>query len=101
MRISDWSSDVCSSDLAAGMNPQETGFLIDIFSKINQNGVTIFVIEHNMNLIMRIADRITVVNFGKRIAVGNPEEIRNNSDVTAAYLGGEGDRKSTRLNSSH
>ncbi len=75
---------------AAGMNPQETNFLSELFLKINDSGVTILIVEHNMNLIMQLAHRITVVNFGKRIADGVPDEIRANTDVIAAYLGGDG-----------
>ncbi|CAM5199785.1 Branched-chain amino acid transport system ATP-binding protein OS=Castellaniella defragrans OX=75697 GN=HNR28_000087 PE=4 SV=1 [Castellaniella defragrans] len=75
---------------AAGMNPQETNFLSELFLEINRGGVTLLIVEHNMNLIMRLAHRITVVNFGKRIADGAPEAIQTNSEVIAAYLGGEG-----------
>jgi ABC-type branched-subunit amino acid transport system ATPase component len=71
------------------MNPQETGFLSELFLTINRSGVTLLIVEHNMNLIMQLANRITVVNFGRRIADGAPEEIRANSEVIAAYLGGD------------
>lgn len=74
---------------AAGMNPQETKFLSDLFLTINRSGVTLLIVEHNMNLIMQLANRITVVNFGRRIADGAPEEIRANREVIAAYLGGD------------
>ena len=75
---------------AAGMNPQETeelgAFIKDIQKKF---GLTIFMIEHHMNLVMGISDRIYVIDFGKQIAEGTPEEIRDNPAVIAAYLGVE------------
>ena len=75
---------------AAGMNPQETEelgvFIKNIQEKFN---LTIFMIEHHMNLVMGISDRIYVIDFGKQIAEGTPEEIRNNPAVIAAYLGVE------------
>jgi branched-chain amino acid transport system ATP-binding protein len=73
---------------AAGMNPQETealgAFIRDIKEKF---GLTVFMIEHHMNLVMEISDRIYVIDFGKRIAEGTPDEVRNNPAVIAAYLG--------------
>jgi len=73
---------------AAGMNPQETdeltAFIHDIRSKFN---LTVFMIEHHMDLVMEISDRIYVLDFGKLIASGVPEEIQNNQRVVDAYLG--------------
>ena len=73
---------------AAGMNPQETDelgeFIVDIKNKFN---LTVFMIEHHMNLVMDISDRIYVLDFGKQIAEGTPEEIQKNPVVIAAYLG--------------
>ena len=73
---------------AAGMNPQETNeltaFIKDIRDKFH---LTVFVIEHHMNLVMDISDRIYVIDFGKLIAKGVPEEIQNNEHVIDAYLG--------------
>ena len=74
---------------AAGMNPQETDELGDFIRRIRDEfGLTIFIIEHHMNLVMRISDRIYVIEFGKQIAEGVPEEIQNNQAVIDAYLGG-------------
>jgi len=73
---------------AAGMNPQETDelgeFIVDIKNRFN---LTVFMIEHHMNLVMDISDRIYVLDFGKQIAEGTPEEIQKNPVVIAAYLG--------------
>ena len=75
---------------AAGMNPQETDelgeFIVDIKNKFN---LTVFMIEHHMNLVMDISDRIYVLDFGKQIAEGTPDEIQKNPVVIAAYLGVE------------
>ena len=74
---------------AAGMNPQETDELGDFIRRIRKEfDLTIFIIEHHMNLVMRISDRIYVIEFGKQIAEGVPEEIQNNQKVIDAYLGG-------------
>lgn len=73
---------------AAGMNPQETDELASFIKKIRDDfGLTIFIIEHHMNLVMDISDRIYVIDFGKLIAKGTPDEIQNNQRVIDAYLG--------------
>ena len=73
---------------AAGMNPQETDELTAFISEIRSKlGLTVFLIEHHMDLVMDISDRIYVLDFGKLIAQGTPEEIQNNNRVIDAYLG--------------
>mgnify|MGYP005845967003 FL=1 len=73
---------------AAGMNPQETEELPAFIGEIREKfGSTIFLIEHHMNLVMDISDRIYVLDFGKLIAQGTPAEIQNNQRVIDAYLG--------------
>lgn len=72
---------------AAGMNPQEKLVLMDTIRKIRDRGVTIFLVEHDMKLVMGISERIAVLDYGKKIAEGKPEEIRGNQAVIAAYLG--------------
>ena len=73
---------------AAGMNPQETEDLTKFIHDIRDKfGLTIFLIEHHMNLVMDISDRIYVIDFGKQIAEGTPAEIQDNQKVIDAYLG--------------
>lgn len=73
---------------AAGMNPQETQELTDFIKEIRKTyHLSIFMIEHHMDLVMQISDRIYVLDFGKLIANGTPDEIQNNQKVIDAYLG--------------
>ena len=73
---------------AAGMNPQETEELGAFIKQIKEKfDLTVFLIEHHMNLVMGISDRIYVIDFGKQIAEGTPSEVQNNPAVIAAYLG--------------
>jgi branched-chain amino acid transport system ATP-binding protein len=75
---------------AAGMNAQETKALDELIVRIrDQEEVSILLIEHDMKLVMSLSDRIYVVDYGKRIAEGNPEAIKNDPAVIKAYLGEE------------
>ena len=73
---------------AAGVNPDETEGLAALMRKIADKGVTVCLIEHKMQMIMKIADNIMVLNYGEKIAEGKPVEIQNNEAVIKAYLGG-------------
>ncbi len=75
---------------AAGLNPTETRDLVEIIYKLRDQGITILLVEHDMETVMEIADRIVVLNFGNKLAEGTPYEIQNNREVIAAYLGEEG-----------
>jgi branched-chain amino acid transport system ATP-binding protein len=74
---------------AAGLNTQETEGLAHVIQKINAQGTTVLLIEHDVALVTRIAHRIAVLDFGKKIAEGTPEEIKSHPEVIAAYLGVE------------
>ena len=75
---------------AAGMNPQETHELMEMIAFIRKEfDVTILLIEHDMKLVMGICEKILVLDYGRVIASGKPEEIRANPQVIKAYLGGE------------
>jgi branched-chain amino acid transport system ATP-binding protein len=75
---------------AAGMNDQETLEIGNIISEIRDVlGITVLVVEHDMNLVMSISDRICVLDSGKILAMGNPEEVKNHPEVIKVYLGEE------------
>ncbi len=74
---------------AAGMNATETESLKTLLQTIRASGVTVLLIEHDVKLILGLCDRVAVLDYGKKIAEGVPEEVRNNPAVIAAYLGGD------------
>ncbi len=72
----------------AGMNPTETGFVMELVKNIREQGITVVIIEHDMKMVMGISDRIYVLDHGELIAEGLPHEVRANRAVIEAYLGG-------------
>jgi branched-chain amino acid transport system ATP-binding protein len=74
---------------AAGLNAHETDALAAVIQELNRKGTTVLLIEHDMALVTRIAQRIAVLDFGCKITEGTPEEIKRHPDVIAAYLGTE------------
>ncbi|MCX7896552.1 MAG: ABC transporter ATP-binding protein [Rhodocyclaceae bacterium] len=72
---------------AAGLNPKETQEVAELVRKIATHGVTVVLIEHDMKMVMSLADRILVLDYGKKLAEGSAAEVRANPDVIAAYLG--------------
>ncbi|MPN00505.1 Lipopolysaccharide export system ATP-binding protein LptB [bioreactor metagenome] len=73
---------------ATGLNPVETKELIEIILKIrDERKITVFLIEHNMNLVVSISDRLAVICYGEKLTEGKPQEVANDPRVIEAYLG--------------
>ena len=78
---------------AAGLNDAESAALNDTIFAIRDSGITVLLVEHDMNVVMNVTDHIVVINFGRKIAEGDAEAIRTNPAVIEAYLGTEDDEE--------
>ncbi|MBF6618145.1 ABC transporter ATP-binding protein [Pollutimonas thiosulfatoxidans] len=74
---------------AAGLNPRETDDVADLIRHISESGITVVLVEHDMKMVMKLSDRILVMDYGKTLIEGTPEEVRANPEVIAAYLGAD------------
>jgi branched-chain amino acid transport system ATP-binding protein len=74
-------------EICGGLNTSETNAVLDLLHRIRESGTTIMYVEHDMKAVMSVCDRITVLDFGQKIAEGKPEEIQKNEAVIKAYLG--------------
>jgi branched-chain amino acid transport system ATP-binding protein len=74
-------------EVCGGLTSAETASMLDLLQRIRERGATIMYVEHDMKAVMSVCDRITVLNFGQKLAEGKPEEIQNNQAVIEAYLG--------------
>jgi branched-chain amino acid transport system ATP-binding protein len=83
---------LCLDEPAAGLNPRETAQLNELLVSIrDRDGIGILLVEHDMSVVMGISDRVIVLDYGRKIAEGTPEEVRNDPAVIQAYLGQEDD----------
>ena len=74
-----------------GMNPEETRRMMELMRRVRDRGVTLLLVEHDMQAVMGLCDRITVLNFGRLLCEGTPEEVRTHPEVIQAYLGSMAD----------
>jgi branched-chain amino acid transport system ATP-binding protein len=79
-------------EVTAGLNPSETDEVAALIRRIVAGNATVVLIEHDMRFVMGLSERVTVLNFGRKLAEGTPAEIINNEEVIMAYLGRKGRR---------
>jgi branched-chain amino acid transport system ATP-binding protein len=78
---------ICLDEVMGGLNPSEIIAAMDLIRSIRASGITVLMIEHHVNAVVGVSDRILVLNFGEKIAEGSPTDVLHNRDVVAAYLG--------------
>jgi branched-chain amino acid transport system ATP-binding protein len=78
---------LCLDEPAAGLNPRETGELDELIRRIADSGVTVMLVEHDMRLVMSLSQHVLVLNYGRKIAEGAPDEVDRDAEVVSAYLG--------------
>ena len=89
---------LCLDEPAAGLNPRESAELNTLLLYLcREEGIAILLIEHDMSVVMKVSDHICVLNYGRKIAEGTPEEIRNNPEVIKAYLGEDDEDASAQV----
>jgi ABC-type branched-subunit amino acid transport system ATPase component len=74
---------------AAGLNPEESAKLMDLIGRIRAQGITVMLVEHNVELVMEVSERVMVLDLGRKLYIGTPDEVRTNPEVIRAYLGTE------------
>ncbi len=84
-------------EICGGLSPTETRTMLDLLRRIRQQGTTIMYVEHDVKAIMAVCDRVMVLNYGQKLAEGNPHEIQNDPSVIEAYLGKAGSQKKGRV----
>jgi ABC-type branched-subunit amino acid transport system ATPase component len=72
----------------AGLNMTESLEIAELILKMRSQGISVLLVEHDINVVMRISDKVVVLNYGIKIAEGTPHEVQTNEDVLSAYLGG-------------
>ncbi len=72
---------------ASGMNTEETRYIMQVIRDIHEEGITILMVEHDMNVVMNLCERLVVLDFGKVVSRGTPEEVQNDPNVIEVYLG--------------
>jgi ABC-type branched-subunit amino acid transport system ATPase component len=74
---------------AAGLNPEENAKLLDLIGRIRAMGITVMLVEHNVELVMEVSERVMVLDLGRKLCIGKPDEVRRDPEVIRAYLGTE------------